>query len=193
MNLRNFSIVISRIFDFWFWSPIVMFSVFTTGLTSQQITLLVPLLLTLNLIVPVGIFLYLLKSGRVTDIDMTKREERHIVWGVATLSFLLSTTLVYFLANYLFFVISFTVFIVTLTLFIITFKWKISVHVITNTTSVFVINYLFDWKLLWLFAVVPVVAFARFYLKKHTLSQILAGFAVGIIEPYIILEVFGLM
>lgn len=194
MNLRIFSKVISRCFDFYFWFPVLLFvTISNSGLSNQQIKLLLPLLLSIDVILPIFLFFLTLKKGGVSDIDVTKRQERHKLFGVMTLIVFISTLISYFLANNLFFVLQLIALTSALTMFLITLRFKISGHALMNTGSIFVVNYLFDWKFLWIFIIVPLVAFARIHLKKHTLSEVLAGGILGLAEPYLILKFFKLI
>lgn len=192
MNRLTLAKLISRIFDFPLWSPtLLILSLFNSGLTYSQIQILFPLLLVINVILPIGIFLYFLKTKLISDVDVTKRRQRYLLFGIGTVIFLSSAILTYFLGNREFFVLSLTSFILVLTIFLITLKWKISGHMLMNTYVIFIINYLFDWKYLGLFVILPFVAFARIYLKKHDILQVIGGTVVGILVPYLILKFFG--
>ncbi len=192
--MRKFAKIISRSFDFYTWFPVLLFvSIFNTGLAAEQIKILLPALLSIEVILPVLLFLWVLKTGRISDIDVTKRAERPKLFGVMTLLALVSTVISFLIANQLFFVLQLATLLICVLNFLITLKWKISGHMVMNNASILIINFLFDWKLLWLFAIVPVVAFARIYLKKHTPAQVLAGAVVGLTEPYLILKIFKLI
>lgn len=186
--------IISRIFDFYVVVPITFILVFfNVGLSVTQIKILGPLLTFLDVVLPIGFFFFLIKKGKITDIDITKRQERHLFYGFTTIILLISTLLAYFLANYQSFVFSLLFLLIMLTLFLATLKWKISGHLIVSCAAIFIINYIFGWRFIWLFSLVPFIAFARLYLKKHTIYQVLAGIIVGLAEPYIILKFFNLI
>ncbi len=192
--MKIFAEIISRIFDFYFWSPVLLVvALFNTNLSKTQIKILLPVLVVLDFLLPLAVFVLFIKEGKISDIDITKRKERYLIFGLGTLTFLLSTIAVFFLADHLIFVLSLIVLAISLTLFLITFRWKISGHMIMNCGAIFTINYLFGWHLMWLFLIVPLVAFARIYLHKHTLGQVLAGGFLGIVEPYLILRLFNLI
>lgn len=194
MNLNRLAFLISRVFDFYFWSPVLLFiEIFNTGLTNQQIRILLPTLLGLNVILPIFLFFLVLKKGKVSDIDVTKRQERHQLFGTLSIILIISSLVSFYLGNNLFFVLQLTALTAILTMFLVTLRFKISGHALMNSGAIFVINYLFDFKLLWLFVIVPIVAFARIYLKKHTLAEVLAGAIVGLAEPYLILKFFKLI
>lgn len=194
MNLEYFSRLISRIFDFYVWFPMMLvLTTFNSGLSSNQIKILLPVLLIVDVVIPVSYFFMHLAGRRVSDIDVTKREERYHLFGRLVMISAISLIIVYILSNRTFLVLQLISFCLALTIFIITFFYKISGHVILNTSAVFILNFLFDWKLMWLFLIVPVVAFARLYLKKHTVAEVLAGGIVGFVEPYLILKLFKLL
>lgn len=194
MNLEYFSRLISRIFDFYIWfSVMLVLTIFNSGLSSNQIKVLLPVLLIVNVVIPVSYFFMDLNSHGVSDIDVTKRRERYHLFGRLVVISAISLLITYFLGNRMFLVLQLISFCLALTIFIITFFYKISGHMILNTSAVFILNFLLDWNLRWLFLVIPLVAFARMYLKKHTFSQVLTGGIVGFLEPYVILKLFKLL
>lgn len=194
MSLEKVAGIISRVFDFPLLAIVLLIAaLFNTGLSTTQIKTLATYLVVLDIVFPIALFLVLLRKGKLSDIDITIRQERYWLFGLATITFLISTIMVYYLANYQFFILNLTLFLVALTLFIITLRWKISGHLIMNCSAIFIINYLFDWRFLWLFLIIPLVAFARFYLRKHTIPQIVAGAILGLAEPYLILKLFKLL
>lgn len=194
MSLELVAKVISRFLDFPLWATILLVvALLNTGLSAAQIKILAPVLLVVDLISPIVLFILLLENGGISDIDVTIRKQRYRIFGYGSLASLLTTIVVYFLGNYLFFVLSIAGFLVTFTLFLITLKWKISGHMIINCTGIFIVNYLLNWQFLWLFLLIPFVAFARLYLKKHTVSQILAGGVLGLVEPYLVLKLFNVI
>lgn len=194
MNLRTLSIIISRIFDFYFWFPVILIlAVFNSEMNSGQIKILLPILFILDVILPIGFFFKLLKAGKISDIDVTKRSERHRLTGGVSLIFLVSTIISYFLGNQSFFVLHLTVFLMGLTIFLITLYFKISGHLFVNTGAIFLVNYLFEWRFVWLFLIIPFLGFARIFLKKHSFTEVVTGAALGFVEPYLILKFFKLI
>ncbi|MBI2326858.1 hypothetical protein HYU92_00920 [Candidatus Curtissbacteria bacterium] len=143
--------------------------------------------------IPIFLFFLILKRGGISDIDVTKREERYKLFGGMTVILIIPTIFAYIFGNNLFFVLHLISLIAAFTLYLITLRFKISGHLIMNSGGIFIINYLFDWKLLWLFVIVLIVAFARIYLKKHTILEILTGGLVGFLVPYLVLKFFKLI
>ena len=191
MNLRIFSKIISRSFDFYTWFPVgLLLAIFNTGLAVAQIKILLPLLIFFDVVLPIFLFFLILKTGRVSDIDVTKREERYQLFIGFTIILIVPTILAYYFGNTLFFVFQLITLISAFCMYLATLKFKISGHMFMNAEAIFVINYLFHWTLLWLFLIVPLVAFARSYLKKHSLFQIFAGCFLGLVIPFLILKIF---
>lgn len=194
MILNRFAFLVSRIFDFYFWSPVMLLvTIFNTGLAGEQIKVLLPVILGLDVILPILLFFLALKRGNISDIDVTLRKERYKLFGGMTFILAISVLISFIFANNLFFVLSLISLLVALTLYLITLRYKISGHMIMNTGSILIINYLFNWEFLWLFLILPIVGFSRIYLKKHTLIQVLTGATIGFFEPLLILWLFGLL
>ncbi len=64
-------------------------------------------------------------------------------------------------------------------------KWKISGHSATYAGVSTVLS-LIDYRFLPVFALLPVVAWCRLKLRRHTRMQVAAGIAVGMIVPSIV-------
>lgn len=70
---------------------------------------------------------------------------------------------------------------ISLVLLINNIFYRISFHVSINTSIILILNHFTDWKYILLFLTIPFVAWSRYYLKKHTLFQLLAGLLVPFI------------
>lgn len=115
--------------------------------------------------------------GITSDLNVTKREERPKLFVVIFLCFLISLVIsiqssqsllitVYSALNLSFFLG-----------FLITLFWKISFHMIWSTLSIFFIIY--SWQipqLYFLLLLLPFIGWSRLQLKRHILSQVIAGF-----------------
>lgn len=191
MSLRKFAFIVSRCFDFYTWFPIgLLLAIFNTGLASTQIKILLPLLIFFDVVLPIFLFFLTLKMGKVSDIDVTRREERYQLFIGFTIILIVPTVFAYYFGNALFFVLQLITLISAFCMYLATLKFKISGHMFMNSEAILVINYLFHWTLLWLFLIVPLVAFARLYLKKHSPFQIFAGCFLGLVIPFLVLKIF---
>lgn len=152
-----------------------------TGLNPQQLSILLPILVILLLVIPFTYLHLALKMGWVSKWDLPKKEERRPIIIIFIACSIISLFLIKQFGTKmlldLFILLLTTGFIVS----IITVFWKISIHMVLDTTGVLVTNLLFSWYFWPLFVLIPIVAWARFKLKRHTLPQIAAGIILSII------------
>ncbi|REK17747.1 MAG: hypothetical protein DWQ37_05765 [Planctomycetota bacterium] len=130
--------------------------------------------------VPLAYLLWLLRTGRITDFHLPDRRERTGPFAVASGSALSAVGLLFYLhAPDAFLVPLVAALAQTLMLFAITLVWQISIH---SATSAGLATFGFctlGRAALVLSLLVPLVIWARLYLRRHTLMQTLAGAAVG--------------
>lgn len=70
--------------------------------------------------------------------------------------------------------------------------YRISFHVSINTSLLIILNHFSGWDFLPPFIIIPIIAWSRFYLKKHTIFQLIAGAVIPILT-YLILNFFDLL
>lgn len=70
--------------------------------------------------------------------------------------------------------------------------YRISFHVCLTVSLLILVNHFTSWSYLILFCIVPVIAWSRIYLKKHTLFQTVAGFLVPVFV-YILIILSGIL
>ncbi len=192
--MKRIAFMISRIFDIYFWFPLLLLAaIFKTGLARNQIIILLPLLVIIDVAGPIFSFKFLEKTGKISDVDVTDRHERYLLFGVANVLFGVGTAISYLFGNQLFFTLHLTVLLMGLTLFGVTFFYKMSGHMFMAFGALFLINFLYDFKFVWFFLLTLPIAYARIYLKKYTPMQVLTGAVVGLAEPYLILKLFKLV
>lgn len=192
--MRIFSVIISRIFDFYFWFPILLVvSLLNTGLTGSQLKILFPLLLTFDIILPIFFFFLFLKLKLISDIDVTERKERHKLLIGICIFFTLGTITTIVFGNKEIFILHLITLIMAIVMFSITLKYKISGHLFMASGSIYILNYLLNYELLYLFLLLIPIAISRIYLKKHDIFQILLGGLLGFLIPIIILKFTNLL
>jgi membrane-associated phospholipid phosphatase len=132
-------------------------------------------------IIPALYIAYMVWRGHISDMHINLREQRirpfivsligtGVAWFVLTLMGAPSMVPLFTL---------FTLVQTTLMLFI-TMRWKISMHTMSISGAVVVTGALYGlMPALVVFPLIPVVGAARLKLRRHTLSQVLAGIAVG--------------
>lgn len=162
------------------WLPIlILLIIFKSGLNNSQLKLLLPFLLFFYFIIPVGNVIILFLFGKVKDLDLSNRKERIEPLLVTMISIICGTIISYFLGNKLVFSFSLLILIILIVNFIITLKWKISLHAAVNVVGCLTVNYFFQWQFFILFLTLPLVFWARLFLKKHTVMQLIAGFVIN--------------
>ncbi|MCL2115840.1 MAG: phosphatase PAP2 family protein [Methanobrevibacter sp.] len=138
-------------------------------------------------IIPV-LFLLVWRKVKGVDMDYTIKESRNYPLLIATLIYFLGAFILWLSsANPLTIAVMFCYGSNTLIVFFINLKWKISVHAmgVTGPTSVLIcIN---PW--FFIFGLIgPLVMWSRITLKKHTVSQVLAGSLLGYLLTVIQLD-----
>lgn len=149
----------------------------------------------IGLLITVGIpslyLLWLVRSGRVTDMDVFIRQQRKGPYMV-TIGCLLLCWVVMLLgqAPLTFIVVLSASIVEMLMLFLVNLRWKISAH--ATTASGFTVLL---WQLLGPIGLLSVlftvlVIWSRVYLKRHTLHQTLAGAALGSAVIFLAFKLF---
>ncbi len=118
---------------------------------------------------------------RSIDIDVSNRADRPLPLMIASIGALVGGSLIssrFEIPNLLF--MSQTLVMMLLILTIISFVWKISIHTTTLSAVVTLIVVFRGAELLPLYALIVPVAWARLYLRQHTLPQIIGGILIGI-------------
>ncbi|MDQ2664124.1 MAG: phosphatase PAP2 family protein [Candidatus Eremiobacteraeota bacterium] len=129
---------------------------------------------------PMLFVFFLYATDRISDLDMSIREERETVFGAFVLFYLAGTAALWLthspklltatLAGY------------TLATFIvqyITRYWKISTHALGITAPLVALGLLYGNQLLPFLVLIPMVCWARVYLRAHSVAQVLAGALLG--------------
>jgi membrane-associated phospholipid phosphatase len=129
---------------------------------------------------PIFIIIVLRLLHKIDDIHVSLRKQRTVPFICAIVSYALGAALLSLrpdgaiLATLLFGYAS-----TTLIVMLINFRWKISVHATGLGGPLAAITLLLGWIVLPLFLLIPVVGWARVYLKAHTLAQVVAGSLFG--------------
>jgi len=129
---------------------------------------------------PMLYIFWLYATDRISDLDMSIREERERVFGVFVVFYLLGTLtlwlthapnlLIAAMAGYT---------LATIVVQYITRYWKISTHALGITAPLVALTLLYGRQPLPFLILIPMVCWARVYLKAHTVMQVIAGAALG--------------
>jgi len=190
---HKLAFLISRIFELpnlFLVSTFLLFQ--TTDKSLDQIWIWLLLTMLFLVISPITYYLYAREKGFISDLDMTRREERTGFYIVAIISSILlltfaiiwnSPTVLKFFAlailiNYLFFA--------TVNLY-----WKISLHTGFVTVGCVILTLFLGkiWALT--FLLVIIVGWSRYVLQKHTFWQLVGGSLASGMITYIIFKLFG--
>lgn len=145
-------------------------------------------------IAPMLCVFYLYLSGRIGDFDMSDRWERRralIAFIIVYLVAALFLTAVH--APTVLIAITWGYVGATLVIMFITRWWKISTHAFGVTGPFAVMFLLFGLQPLPYVVVVPLVCWARVYLRAHTTAQVTAGAAVAVASTLVVFRVFHLI
>lgn len=125
---------------------------------------------------PMLFIFWLYATDRISDLDMSIREEREKVFGVFVIFYLVGTAtlwlthapklLIASLAGYT---------LATGVVQYITRYWKISTHAVGITAPLVALSFLYGRQPLPFLVLIPMVCWARVYLRAHTVGQVVAG------------------
>ncbi len=171
--------LISRIFD----TPIMALEIFLIFLIKSFLIkekidiLLLTLIILWNIIIPFFYFLYLYKKSSISDLDVSKREER-VKWYFILTLFWTITLLLFFFFEKPRLLFAFQIWLVIFGILnaIITTFWKISGHAMLSTSLVLWLSLLVNKNFIFLFFIfIPLILWARFKSGHHSVNQLIAG------------------
>jgi hypothetical protein len=130
--------------------------------------------------VPVGFLVWQVRHGHVTDLDVQLREQRSGSLLVTIAGFTVAWAVLWIgQAPPLLTALAAMEVIQWAALFLITLRWKISVHSATASGVSMIIVHLFGRPAMPLLLSIPLVAWSRVKLRRHTAPQTLAGILLG--------------
>jgi hypothetical protein len=161
------------------WLPVLfILIILKSGLTPDQLKIIFPTVLLLQVIIPISYLLFAPRLGWIKGWEMKDKKERKPFMYLIVALGLVSLAVVYFFGNQFVFGLSLIWLILLAVLLLITRIWKISLHMGLIVASTIIVNFLFDWKLPILYLMIPILFWARLELKRHSVTQLLAGVAV---------------
>jgi len=181
----------ARIISNLFSPPLIALScIIITALATQSESTFFWILIFIALLIipPTAYVLTLVHRGKVSDFHMNIREER-----TRPLFVILAYVALVFLVMYivgaprLMLIVTAAALIQILLVFIITLRWKISGHCTSAAGLAFLTLALYGENVLPLTLIVPVIAWSRIRLGRHTFPQTLAGSFLGAATVIIIL------
>ena len=139
--------------------------------------------------IPLAYLLIGRKRGWISDMELSRREERPRFILISLSSDLLALGILW-VANgpHLLSVLIMTYLCLATVMFTISIFWKISMHMAGVGGFATALVFVFGAPALWAFLSLPLVAWARLHRRKHTPAQLAAGAIAGIA---VVLYVFG--
>ncbi len=183
---------ISVLFD----SSILSLPIFLAfGYASAQASGLLWAILTLLLVtgIPLAYLRLGIQRGWVTDMELSRREERPRFILVSLSSDMLALLVLHFFGGpRLLTLIVLTYFCLAIVMFSVSSFWKISMHMAGvggfSTALVFVFGAAAGWAFLSL----PLVAWARLHRRKHDIPQLIAGALAGALVTVLVFGYCGI-
>lgn len=121
------------------------------------------------------------RKGYFTDFDVSKREERPLLFlFVLLVGALYFISLLYLDAPVVLFILLACIFASVLLFSFVNTRIKASIHVATISAFVVTLGILYGAQYLLLLLIVPIVAWSRVKIKRHTVREIIAGGSLGI-------------
>lgn len=136
---------------------------------------------------PVGYLLLLYRQGKITGLSLSVRNQRApllvstFVYSLITLWAVIKLNPPLLLVNVLIVGLVLGFFLAIFTLF-----WKVSLHMAVYTVTVVILASVFGtWY--WLFLLLlPVIAWSRVYLGRHSVKEVVAGSVIGLLAALVI-------
>jgi len=173
--------------------PLVLFVLLCAGTTHAfgQFWYRLSVCAVFTSIGPMLFLLWLYATDRISDLDMSDREERRKVFAIFVVFYLAGTVTLFLthapailtasMAGYT----AAAIVVQQITRF-----WKISTHAVGITAPVVALTYLYGWDPLPFLILIPLVGWSRVYLKAHTIAQVCAGTLLGAVSVVIFFRIF---
>jgi membrane-associated phospholipid phosphatase len=137
---------------------------------------------------PILFVVFLLKTGRISDLHMNTRKERRWPYFVSFLGALIALAFIIILDGpELLYCLGITSVISLGFLALITNYWMISIHATSIAAATLISGLVFGlFAALLLLPLLILVTWVRLYLRRHTVAQVLAGIGLGFASVVIV-------
>jgi len=140
---------------------------------------------------PMLYLFWLYATDRISDLDMSKRDEREQVFVVFVIFFVLGTIDLWLIGAPAIITASMAGYAVSaLVVQWITRYWKISTHALGITAPLIALCVLYGPRPLPFLILIPIVCWARVYLRAHTPMQVIAGVALATVSTLVVFRLF---
>lgn len=190
--MKKIAWIITRVFDPVLEIPLAVCMTIGYAVVSDLWLKIGTVLIFFYVLVPAVYFVMRIKRGKVSDWDVSKREERKAIYEFCVASHFLGILAAAVFGQFLLVKILLVLWLVSVIFMIVNVYWKISVHAGVNMLVVVLLNNFWGWRVSgWLIMVLLVVMWSRIVLKKHSVTQVVAGAAVAFILVEVGLRVIG--
>ena len=129
---------------------------------------------------PMLFVFWLYATDRISDLDMSIRGERETVFGAFVVFYLAGTVTLWLTHAPTLLIASMAGYTLsTIVVQYITRYWKISTHALGITAPLVALTLLYGQQPLPFLVLIPMVCWARVYLRAHTVAQVVAGCALA--------------
>jgi membrane-associated phospholipid phosphatase len=140
---------------------------------------------------PMLYIFWLYATDRISDLDMSNREEREKVFVVFVIFFALGTIDLWLIDAPAIVTASMAGYAVSsLVVQWITHYWKISTHALGITAPLIALCVIYGTRPLPFLVLIPIVCWARVYLRAHTVLQVIAGVALATVSTLVVFRLF---
>ena len=140
---------------------------------------------------PMLFIFWLYAADRISDLDMSIREEREKVFGVFVVFYLLGTVVLWITHSPTLLIATMAGYTLsTIVVQYITRYWKISTHALGITAPLVALSLLYGRQPLPFLVLIPAVCWARVYLRAHTVGQVVAGAVLGALPVVLFFSLF---
>jgi membrane-associated phospholipid phosphatase len=165
-------------------SPPVMgltaFVLTVSQLSTPQLWVWIILYPLLSMVSPVAFLIWQVRRGDVTDLDIHFRQQRKWSLIVTIVGFMVSWIIMRLGgAPPVLLMMAGMGVLQWLAIYLITLRWKISVHSASVSGTILFIIWGFGAPLTPVALVIPLVAWSRVKLRRHTPAQVIAGIVLG--------------
>ena len=184
MNKSQMAEIISYIFSPVFETPLIILLTMMINKTKDYWITILILTLVFVYLLPWLLFRLLMSLGKISDTDITKRQERHLFFTGILIFFVIYMLFLYFINETSLFYFYLKLLIPFLCFFTINFFWKISGHMLVNSIFILLLYFYIDKSYIIIMGLLLLflIGWSRIILKKHSLSQVLAGsFLAGLL------------
>ncbi len=136
--------------------------------------------------------MYSLSSGKIADLEITKKEERYRLYLFTVACWFTGLILISFYGSEFLFNILLILTLLAYLFAIMTVITKISVHVGTTTALALLVNLFFGFNYLPLFLLVPLVAWSRIKLGYHSYWQVWSAIILPLILMPLGFKILGI-